>query len=144
VAPRGGVAFFGTRLALPSLHDVDIDVGRPHRTRRRRLIQRYLRLSRRRPASLPGRGPHREHRSARARRLPITTFKFFCSVSTAFSVDCYGSAKLSIRPATESTLVLFASADGATSKWVSSPKPLSASETLGVIMWLGHEERQLW
>jgi hypothetical protein len=49
-------------------------------------------------------------------------------VITASSVDCYGSAKLNIRPATESTLVLFASAGGATSKWVSSPKPLSASE----------------
>jgi hypothetical protein len=74
--------------------------------------------------------------AARARRLPTTTFKFFCSVNTAFSVDCYGWAKLSIRPATESTLVLFASAGGTTSKWVSSPKPLSASEILGVIMWL--------
>jgi hypothetical protein len=68
--------------------------------------------------------------------LPIATFKFFCSVITASSVDYYGSAKLNIRPATEFTLVLFASADGTTSKWVSSPKPLSASEILGIIMWL--------
>jgi hypothetical protein len=112
---------------LPSLHDVNIDIGRPHCTHHRRLIQRLLRLSRRRPASVPGRGPHNGSGALIAEHdLQILLLSQHCVQR--------GLLQASIRPATEFTLFLFASADGATSKWVFGSKPLSASEILGVIM----------